>query len=334
MALLRIDLPQTSACSTGCAIESMSVLRDLNTVSSGREFFRNTVLGRKLFREPLVQFVAVGAAIYLAFGLIGKPGEAPSSDKTVVVEAAEIEWMQTSWQQRWNRLPTDEELDSLIQQYIRETILYREALALELDRDDAIVRRRMVQKMEFLARDLAAMAPVTEAELQEYFTDRRDAYQPPTSYTFTQVFFNPDKRGDAILEEAEAAKAQLSSQPDAIDRAGELGDMLLQNYYPRYSQLDIEKQFGTGFAASLVDLSPQQWHGPILSGYGVHLVYVHAINESAPVRFADVRDRVRQNWEDELRESINEEFYQTLRDRYTIVIDKNSSATPVEERTP
>ena len=142
-----------------------------------------------------------------------------------------------------------------------------------LDKDDTIIRRRLAQKLEFLAQDLVALTPPTEAELQAYFTAHRESYQEPVRFTFTQVFIDPDKRGDATLDEARAIKAKLVAQSDATGNAGALGDRFrLQSYYPENAQTDIQKLFGSGFAESVADLSPGQWHGPILSGYGVHLV--------------------------------------------------------------
>ena len=281
----------------------------------------------KLLREPLVHFLFIGAAIYLAFGLFAEPVEDPQ-DNTLVVDAGEIEWMATSWYKRWNRPPTQQELDGLIQQYIRETILYREALAMGLDKDDTVIRRRLAQKLEFLAQDLALMTPPTEEELQTYFDEHQDRYREPVRYTFTQVYIDPDKRGDKTLDDAKAIKATLAAQPDVSGNAGELGDeFMLQAYYPEKPQIEIQKLFGSGFAESLVELKPGEWHGPVLSGYGTHLVYVHSILEPPAPVFAEVRARVQQDWEDDRRETMNEQFYVSLRDRYSIVIEDFSPET-------
>jgi len=276
----------------------------------------------KLLREPLVHFMFIGAAIYLLFGVFAEP-VLDETNKTIVVSAGEIEWMQSSWQKRWNRPPTDKEMDGLIQQYIRETVLYREALTMGLNQHDQVIRRRLAQKLEFLAKDLVALTPPTEEELQAYFAEHRDRYRQPTLYTFTQVFIDPDKRDDATLDDAEKIKATLVAQGDAIEDAGALGDdFMLQNYYPEKDPIEIRKNFGSGFTESLVDLSPGQWHGPVLSGYGVHLVYVSNISEPPAPVFAEVRERVMQEWKTDRGEELNEKFYANLRDRYTIVIEE------------
>ena len=276
----------------------------------------------KLFREPLLHFLFIGAAIYLLYGAFAEP--VPEEvDKTIVVSAGEIEWMQTAWQKRWNRPPTAEEFDGLIQQYIRETVLYREALTMGLNKHDQVIRRRLAQKLEFIAKDLVALTPPTDEELLTYFDAHQDRYQEPARYTFTQVFIDPDKRGDATLADAEKIKATLKARSDAIEDAGALGDtFMLQNYYPEKEQAEIQKLFGSGFAESLVELSVGQWHGPVLSGYGVHLVYVDNVSEPPAPVFAEVRERVMQDWKTEKSEELNENFYANLRDRYTVVIEE------------
>jgi hypothetical protein len=271
----------------------------------------------------------IGTAIYLLYGVFAEP-VAEETDKTIVVSAGEIEWMQTSWQKRWNRPPTESEFDGLIQQYIKETVLYREALTMGLNQHDQIIRRRLAQKLEFLAKDLVALTPPTDEELQAYFAEHQDRYQAPTLYTFTQVFIDPDKRGDATLADAEKIKATLIAKGDAIEDAGALGDdFMLQNYYPEKDQTEIQKHFGSGFTESLLELSPGQWHGPVLSGYGVHLVYVSSISEPPAPDFAELRERVVQDWETARGEELNEKFYANLRERYTVVIEEPAAEDKV-----
>jgi len=276
----------------------------------------------KLLREPLVHFMFIGAVIYALYGLFAEP-VVEETDKTIVVTAGEIEWMQASWQKRWNRPPTAQEFDGLIQQYIKETVLYREALTMGLNKHDQVIRRRLAQKLEFLAKDLVALTPPTEDELLAYFDEHQARYQAPTLYTFTQVFFDPDKRGDATLEDAEAVKATLIAQGDAIDDAGALGDgLMLQNYYPQKDRAEIQKNLGSGFTDTLITLAPGQWHGPVLSGFGVHLVYVNNITVPPPPVFAEVRERVIADWSLDRGEELNDKFYANLREQYSIVIEE------------
>jgi len=277
----------------------------------------------KFLREPLLHFMLIGAAIYLLYAVFAEPA-AEETDKTIIVSAGEIEWMNTAWQKRWSRAPTSEELDGLIKQYIKETVLYREALTMGLNKHDQVIRRRLAQKLEFLAKDLVALTPPTEEELQVYFTEHQEYYTEPTRFTFTQVFIDPDKRGDATLEDAEKIKATLIARGESIDDVSGTGDdIMLQNYYLEKDQAEIQKQFGSGFAESLVELSPGQWHGPVLSGYGVHLVYVHSIVEPPAIVLKDVHERVTLDWETEKGIELNEQFYESLREQYTIIIEES-----------
>ena len=276
----------------------------------------------KLLREPLLHFMLIGAAIYLLYGIFAQP-VVEENDKTIVVTAGEIQWMQTSWQKRWNRPPTDKEFDGLIQQYIKETVLYREAVTMGLNKHDMVIRRRLAQKLEFLAKDLVALTPPTEEELLAYFAEHQANYQEPALYTITQVFFDPDKRADSTLDDAEKVKATLIAQGDAIDDPGALGDgLMLQNYYPEKDRVEIQRQLGSGFTETLITLAPGQWHGPVLSGFGVHLVYVNSVSEPPPPAFAEVRERVTEDWRLDRGEELNNQFYTSLRDQYTIVIEE------------
>ena len=283
----------------------------------------------KWLREPLVHFIGIGIAIYALYGVFAE--QAPvADDKTIVLSAGELEWMQASWRQRWNRAPTAAELDNLIQQYIRETVLYREALTMGLNRHDQVVRRRLAQKLEFLAKDLVTLTPATDEELLAYFDANRERYGQAPLYTFTQVFIDPDKRGDTTLDDAALIKAQLIELGDAIENAGALGDdFMLQNYYPDKDAIEIQKLFGSGFTETLVNLAPGQWHGPVLSGYGTHLVYLSDVIEPVPPAFVEVRERVLADWTLERSEELNQQFYTSLREQYHIVIE--DTAVPVKE---
>jgi hypothetical protein len=273
-----------------------------------------------LLREPLVHFLLLGAAIYGVYGLAADP-VAEDSENTIRITAGEIDWLATSWQKRWNRPPTPAERDGLVQEYIRETVLYREALAMGLDRDDTIIRRRLAQKLEFLTDDLAALAQPSEAELTAYFQANADRYRDPALITFTHVFVDPDRRGDRSLADAEAIKAELASrEPEDGDALGD--PFLLQRYYPERTEDEVAKLFGRGFAKPLFELAPEQWHGPVLSGYGIHLVWVHHREDSREASFAAVRDRVRQDWEDARRRELKDAFYAGLRQRYEVIVEE------------
>ena len=272
-------------------------------------------------REPLIHFVMIGACIYLLYGSYGQQ-ETEELDRTITITAGEIAWLEETWAKQWKRPPTPVERRGLIEQYLRETVLYREAVAMGLDKDDTIIRRRLAQKLEFLSQDLIRPNPPTEEELLTYFGGNLDRFRAPDLITVTQIFFDPDKRDAQALEEAETVKARLDAlgQPPADSR--DFGDsFMLQSYYPERSQDELSKLFGSEFAQSVFDLKPEQWHGPVLSGYGVHLVYVHQHQEAPLPTFSQVEERVRQDWEDERRQDLNEQFIAGLLARYNVIIE-------------
>lgn len=291
----------------------------------------------KLIREPLFSFVLIGAAIYLLYAAFAEPTSA-LEDKTIVVSAAEIEQMRSDWQKRWNRPPTAEELQGQIQRHVHEMVLYREALTMGLNQHDAVIRRRLGQKLEFAARDLVSLAQPGDAELQAYLDQHAARYQHPARYSFTQLFFDPDKRGDATLTDAEATKAELIAGGQTAGDTAELGDtFMLEQHYTAKDPAQIRKLFGSGFTDSLLELSPGQWHGPVLSGYGTHLVYVEEVAEALPARLDEVRERVFGDWQQDRSELLGQQFYDGLRAQYRVNIEQPQAgrdADPAGAREP
>lgn len=276
----------------------------------------------RLFTEPLIQFLIIGAGIYGAYALFGTPEE-DFRDTRVIVDSNRINAFISEWESRRNRPPTRQEIDGLIQSYIRDDVLYRQAVAMGLNEDDPITRRRMAQKLEFLTGDLAMMVPPEEGELEQYFEQNNEQYRQSDEITFTQVFFDPDIREDATLDDAAEVLVELQAAgvPDA--QTLEAGDPnMIQNYFQSANQLQVAKQMGTRFADAVMELETGMWLGPVLSGYGVHLVYVYDHQEAPPAVFEEVKAQVLENWQLEKREQFNADFLENLKSRYTIIIDE------------
>ena len=276
----------------------------------------------RLLSEPLLQFLIIGACIYGAYALFGV-AEEDFRDTTIRVDSNRINAMISQWEKRWNRLPTRTEIDGLIQAYIREDVLYRQAVAMGLNEDDPITRRRMAQKLQFLTSDLSMMQQPQEGELEKYFDEKSGSYRGEDMISFAQVFIDPDKREDATLSDAAEILAQLKAagEPDADTiQAGDR--LILQNNFSSATELEIRRQLGSGFAEVVMTLEPGQWHGPVLSGYGVHLVYVYEFVKAPPAVFENVQARVLEDWHDEKREQFNADFLESLKSRYQIVIDE------------
>jgi peptidyl-prolyl cis-trans isomerase C len=280
----------------------------------------------RLLKEPLIQFLLIGACIYGAYGLFAPPEEG-DLDTTVLVDVNRINGFVAQWSSRWNRPPTREELDALINTYVREEILYRQAVAMGLDEDDPVTRRRLAQRLEFLTSDLALVAEPDEAELERYFQDNIDQFRDPDLISFIQVFFDPDARDEATLDDAREALVELKAAGVPHPETLQAGDrFMLPNYFASATELEVRKRLGGGFAESLLGLDPGAWHGPVLSGFGVHLVYVfERLQAPAPV-LADVRLQVLEGWQRQQVETFNQKFYQGLKDRYTVIVEDDGLA--------
>jgi peptidyl-prolyl cis-trans isomerase C len=274
----------------------------------------------KLLREPIMHFLVIGAVI---FGLyeVRNDKAALDPDNRITVTAGDVERLSAAWARRWQRPPTAEELKGVVDAHVREEVLYREALALGLDRDDTIIRRRLAQKLEFLTEDLAISRDPKPSELLAYFEGNRERYQVQPRLSFTQVYFSLDRRGATAERDADVALVSLrAGSTDAIP-AG-LGDgFMLDDTYRDRTMPDIEAAFGSDFAQSLFELSPGVWSGPIASGYGLHLVRIDQRAMARLPALGEVEAQVRNDWSYDQRRQANEAIFEGLSARYAVFIE-------------
>ena len=274
---------------------------------------------KRLLREPLVHFLILGAALFLLFNAAAKPG-APQDGK-IVVSSGKIEQLTTGFMRAWQRAPSARELGGLIEDYVKEEVLYREALAMGLDKDDSVVRRRMRQKIEFLTEDAAAAAHPTDQELQSWLDQHPDQFRLEPKLALRQVYVSVSRRGADATKEAERLLARLNSAGRKAD-AAEMGDAtMLPHELPLSSGGEITRVFGDGFAQQAARLEPGRWSGPVKSGYGLHLVYVSERTEGKVRPLAEVRDVVQREWLEARRNEIADASYRALRAKYSIAIE-------------
>ena len=280
-------------------------------------------------REPLLHFAILGAIL---FWLSGARGGLGGPDRRIALGAGDVAQLVAGFERTWQRPPTQQELDGLLEDRVREEIYYREALALGLDRDDTIVRRRMRQKLEFLSEDLAAVEP-GEAELEAWLAANRAAFREEPRLSFRQVYLSRDRRGEALRADAERLLAKLRAAGDAAEPA-EAGDpLLLPGESAELSRSEVARLFGGGFAARVFELAPGRWEGPVESAYGLHLVLVRARREGRDPALAEVRDAVAREWLADRRQQAREDLYRELRSRYQVEIAApRSPASPAAER--
>ena len=271
---------------------------------------------KKLYKEPLLHFLIIGALIFVLFSTVSKD-EIRVSDNKIVVTAADIERLSNNWSKKWNRPPTEAELKGLVDSYIKEEVYYREALALGLDQNDTILRRRLMQKMEFLSNDLAELNQPDETALNKYFLDNQERYELPAQVSFTHIYFSLDKRGAKVVEDAESVLSGLD-----LPRAPELGDTFMMQYdFVQETPFEVERLFGKDFTEQLFTLGTNTWLGPIESGYGFHLVRISEKIDSSIPELASVIDKVRTDLMFEQKKKMNEEIYEKFKERYEIVVE-------------
>jgi hypothetical protein len=281
-----------------------------------------------LAREPLVHFLLLGAALFLLDAWL-RPLASPATRSEIVVGEARVRNLARNFARTWQRPPTREELDGLVESYVREEVMVREALALGLDRDDSIIRRRLQQKVEFVSEEAAALAIPTDDELRAYLAAHADTFRTEPRASFTQVYLDPGKHAGALDADAKRLLDVLNRPGGAADFAS-LGDRLalLDQRYEEIPQAEIARLFGTKFAEALVGQPVGQWVGPITSGYGAHLVRLDARLPGAMPSLNEVRPLVEREWSNQKRQELGKAFYEQLRSKYTIKVQMPEATKP------
>ncbi len=276
------------------------------------------LVNKGLLREPLFHFLILGAALFGTYALMERGQGSGAAGEDIIVTSGTIEHLANSFGRVWQRPPTTEELKGIIDDYVKEEILSREAIKLGLDKADTIIRRRLRQKMEFLAEDLATTAEPTDAELEAYLRGHPDAFREAPRFTFTHVYLSND-RGEQI--EADAAALLATLRETSCDPT-ELGDMFLgPRAFTDESWESVASQFGSEFPRQLDALAIGEWAGPIRSGYGAHLVLVAAHSEGRLLPLEAARDQVKRELLDDRRREANQAFLNALLSKYRVKID-------------
>ncbi len=284
---------------------------------------------KRIVREPLLHFLLLGAALFAVFSFLHH--DSASTEDQIVVSAGKIEHLAALFARAWQRPATREEIDGLINDFIREEAAYREGLALGLDRDDTIIRRRIRQKLDFVAQDLTSQVEPTDAELSDYLAAHPDKFRTEPRLSFRQVYVNPKQRRDSL--DADVRHLMMALNADATIDASGLGDRTqLEPSYANISPRNIANLFGTQFAAAIVELAPGTWQGPIPSGYGVHLVIVDERRDGRVPELDAVRDAVRREWENARRQEMMEQFYRKLLENYEIIVERPKAGAPGGDR--
>ena len=280
---------------------------------------------KSFLREPLLHFLALGAALFLYFHWGG--GGSGAEGTRIVITPGRIEHLTAGYTRAWRRPPTDAELKGLIDDWVREEIAVREAMAAGFDRDDTVIRRRLRQKLEFLVEDAAAAAPPTDDELKAWLTAHAEAFRIEPRVAFRQIYFSRERRGATAEADARAVLARLG-KAGADGRIENLGDSTLLPHEVELSERrDVARAFGDGFAGRIEKIEPGAWSGPIESGYGLHLVLVRERIDGSPPDLAAVRPVVEREVMADRRKRQLAAMYERLLAKYSVVVDGPDGAT-------
>ena len=274
---------------------------------------------RRVWREPLVHFLLIGAALFVFYDQTREQGsEAPNR---IVMSSGQVEQLAANFKRTWMRPATEAELAGLIENYVRDEVFYREALAMGLDQSDPVVRQRMRSKLEFILEDLSS-AEVADEVLLAYLQEHPDKFRTQPQVSFQQVYLSPDRRTDLVAE-AETVLATLNegAAPES------LGDPTLVPYaFTLATQAEIERSLGESFGREVVELVPSDdWVGPVFSAFGGHLLKV---SESVDARLPDlseIRELVEREYVVERRNEIKDLAYAKLREGYDVTIEANET---------
>ncbi len=265
---------------------------------------------KRWLTEPLLHFLLLGGLLFAAYAWLDR-GDS-DTPRVVRISAAEVEWLKQTWSRQWQRPPDETELRGLVTDYLKETLLAREAQALGLDNNDTVVRRRLAQKMKFLVEDTARLAEPEDTVLRQYYDDHRVRYQKPASISFSQLYFKTE------LSAREALQVLIQNP------AADLGENTLLQ--PELEQADgqtVANLFGQQFAAQVFALEGNNWQGPITSAYGYHLVKIKDRQAAQLHAFDEVRSQVLEDWYRTEQDRANEQFFAALLKKYDVVVEES-----------
>ncbi len=282
---------------------------------------------KRLFREPLVHFLALGAILF-GVGLLRGDTVEPGANRIAITPGV-VERLFEGFRLTWQRRPTEAEFRGLVEDYLKEEVLYREALAMGLDRDDQIIRRRLRQKLEFLTADVVESFEPTDEELQTHLDENPDRYRQAAVLSLRQVYVReePDaKQAEAL---ALAVLDGLRSQPETDPRT--LGDPFLHPaVFSDIPQPQLSSVFGEEFASQVVELPVGEWSGPVTSAFGLHLARVDALEPGRRSDLSEVRDAVYRDLVSERTREAEQQYFEGLLSQYVVTAEWPEGMEPVD----
>lgn len=269
---------------------------------------------KRCLRQPLLHFLIAGFALFVLYGGLHR-STVNQDPQRIEITPQIVQRIAISWLARWQRPASEQQLQGMIDEYVKEEILYREALKLGLDKDDTIIRRRLAQKMDFLAEDVASLREPAPGVLEAWYNQHQDHYAPPPLTTFRHLFFALDKHGADTRAQAQAALSGLSDK-----NSGEGDAFMFKSAYTEQSQDQVARVFGSTFAMALFKQTPGRWVGPVESGFGWHLVWIEVLAKPPAPPFETMAQQVKSDWLSEQRSASKQASFDALKARYEVVV--------------
>jgi len=270
------------------------------------------MISKSWLNEPLFHFALLGLALFALYGFLNSKSNYAADE--IVIDQARVTTIAAEYEKTWQRPPTDEELQTLIDSWIREEIFYREGIRMGFDRDDPVIRRRIAQKVSFVADGLVPETP-DDAELEAWLLANIDDYQIPAVYSLRQVYVDPQRHKSDLDDVLNSLRASL----DASDAGNVHGDPTsLPEETKQATSIAIGRVFGTDFVDALERAPVGSWQGPIRSGYGLHFVKIDEFIEARNAELEEVRSALERDVLRDKSQKINDAFYVALRERYTV----------------
>jgi hypothetical protein len=283
---------------------------------------------RTILREPLVQFLLIALALFAVNRFVNAEHGGADPSKRIELTVNDLRQMTMMWLAQGRPMPSEQQLRAMMEQRVGLEILSREAVALGLDRNDEIIRRRLAQKMEFLFEDLGQLQDPTPAELKAWMERNPDRFKSPPRISFHHLYFAFDKHGGTARQNAQAALAKLGGAPAEPAGSAVTGDpFMFQDSYIDRTPESVAKDFGPSFAQAIFNLGPGSWAGPVESGYGWHLVFVDAIVPERMPAFSEVEPQVKSDWLEKRTRQLKEKTLQEIRSRYTVILPDLNAGT-------
>jgi parvulin-like peptidyl-prolyl isomerase len=267
---------------------------------------------KRVLKDPLLHFLVLGGLVFVLYGYINGGFDS----QKITISKVEVDQLTYRFQKKNFRKPTPKELEKMVESAVYIEVMSREATKIGLDKNDHIIKRRLVQKMEFVSSDLSRLSKPTKEELQKYLEQNSATYQKPTEISFISIYIDPSK-GNA-KSRAESITHQLKD----IDYTKLSDHFMLPLKYDNITYKELSRKFGKSFSQKISTLTTNTWSEPIESGYGLHLVYISKKVDGELPTVDSIKNILTNKYMEDNQEKSNQNFYKMLRDNYTVEVAK------------